>query len=254
MRPRANDRHFAQQYVHQLGEFVDIRAPQNAANARHARIVLDRLLELAAIFERRHRSELEDFYGSIIVPMPGLAEEYGTARIKPNCQRNREQKWREHQQCQPCDAYVECTLREPIERRQWRVKHLNGDDSAEVGNLGRCPEVGRTYRNDMDRDGKLRQSVRCAGDPRQVAWRGQEDDVIRLERAAPVHEFPNVVRKRSDGGNSVAMNVMRKRKVTNRPDARLSQLVEDVAIVVGVADNHGPPSIDGAGRNRAADM
>ena len=105
-----------------------------------------------------------------------------------------------------------------------------------------------------DRDGKLRQSVRRARDPRQVAWRGQEDDVIRLERTAPVHEFPNVVRKRSDGGNSVAMNVMRKRKVTNRPDARLSQLVEDVAIVVGVADNHGPPSIDGAGRNRAADM
>src|SRR5262252_7318504 len=249
MRPRANDRHFAQQYIHQLGELVDIRAPQNTANARHARIVLDRLLEAATIFDRRHRSELKDLDDFIIVPMPGLAEEYGTARIKPDCERN----WREHQQCQPCDAYVECTLREPIERRQWRVKHLNGDDSAEVGDLGRRPEVARTYRNDMDRDGKLRQSVRCARDLRQVAWRGQEDDVIRLERAAPVHEFPNVVRKRSDTRNTVAMN-MRKRKVTNRPDARLSQIVQDLAIVVGVADDHGPPGLDGTGRNRAADM
>jgi hypothetical protein len=35
MRPRANDRHFAQQYIHQLGELVDIRAPQNTANARY---------------------------------------------------------------------------------------------------------------------------------------------------------------------------------------------------------------------------
>src|SRR5215831_19628202 len=209
MRPRANDRHFAQQYIHQLGELVDIRAPQNTANARHARIVLDRLLEVAPIFDRRHRSELNDLDDFIIVPMPGLAEEYGTARIKPDCERNREQKWREHQQRQPRDADVECTLREPIERRQWRVKHLNGDDSAEIGDLGRCPEVGRTYRNDMDRDGKLRQSVRCAGDPRQVAWRGREDDVIRLERAAPVHEFPNVVRKRSHARNSVAMNMSR---------------------------------------------
>src|SRR5262249_28850465 len=172
MRPRANDRHFAQQYIHKLGELVDIRAPQNADNARHARIVLDRLLEVAPIFDRRHRSELNDLDDFIIVPMPGLAEEYGTARIKPNCQRNREQKWRDHQQRHPRDAYVECTLREPIERRQWRVKHLNGDDSAEVGDLGRRPEVARTYRNDMDRDGKLRQSVRCARDSRQVAWRG----------------------------------------------------------------------------------
>jgi hypothetical protein len=83
MRPRANDRHFAQQYIHQLGELVDIRAPHNAANARHARIVLDRLLEVAAIFERRHRSELEDLDDFIIVPMPRLAEEYGTALEVP---------------------------------------------------------------------------------------------------------------------------------------------------------------------------
>src|SRR5215831_15245845 len=186
--------------------------------------------------------------------MPGLAEEYGTARIKPDYERNREQEWREHQQGQPRDAYVECTLREPIERRQWRVKHLNGDDSAEVGDLGRHPEVGRTYRNDMDCDGKLRQSVRCARDPSQVAWRGQEDNVIRLERAAPIHEFPNnVVRKRSDTRNSVAMS-RGKGKVTNRPDARLSQIVQDLAIVVGVADHHRPPRLDGTGRNRAADM
>src|SRR6516225_4870653 len=226
---RANDRHFAQQYIHQLGELVDIRAPQNTANARHARIVLDRLFELAAIFERRHRSELKYLDDFIIVPMPGLAEEYGTARIKPDSERNREQKWREHQQGQPRDAYVECTLREPIERRQWRVKRLNGDDTREVGDLGRRPEVARTYRNDMDRDGKLRQSVGCARDPRQVAWRGQEDDVIRLERAAPVHEFPNVVRKRSRARNSVAMNMRKGRRPTDRmPDClklfRISRL------------------------------
>src|SRR5262249_30891078 len=35
MRPRANDRHVAQQYIHQLGELVDIRAPQNTVNAHH---------------------------------------------------------------------------------------------------------------------------------------------------------------------------------------------------------------------------
>src|SRR5215813_13060106 len=172
MRPRANDRHFAQQYIHQLGELVDIGPPQNTANARHTRIVLDRLLEVVAIFDCRHRSELEDFDDFIIVPMPGLAEEYGTARIKPDCERNREEKWREHEQSQPRDAYVECTLSELVERRQWRVKHLDCDDSAVVGDLGRCPEVGRTYRNDMDRDGKFRQSVRCAPNPRQVTWRG----------------------------------------------------------------------------------
>src|SRR5262249_4329503 len=250
---RANDRHFAEQYIHQLGELVDIRAPHNAANARHARIVLDCLLEVAAIFDRRHRSELKDLDHFIIVSMSGLAEEYGTARIKTDCERNREQKWREHQQSQPRDAYVEYTLREPIEHRQRRVKHLDGDDSAEVDDFGRCPEVARTYRNDMDRDGKLRQGIRCARDPRQVAWRGQEDDVIRLERAAPVHKFPNVVRKRSDAGNRVAMN-MRKGKATDRPDARLSQIVQDVAILVGVANNDGAPRLDGTGGNRAADM
>src|SRR5262249_633867 len=154
---------------------------------------------------------------------------------------------------QPRDAYVACTLRDPIERRQWWVKHLNGDDSAEVDDLGRCPEVARTYRNDMDGDGKLRQSVRRARDPRQVAWRGQEDDVSRLECAAPGHEFPNVVRKRSDAGNGVAMN-MRKGKATDRPDARLSQIVQDVAVLVGVPNNDGPPGLDGTGGNRAADM
>src|SRR5262249_9541576 len=122
MRPRTNDRHFAEQHIHQLGELVDIRAPQNAANARHAMIVLDCLLEVAAIFDRRHRSELKDLDDFIIVSMSGLAEEYGTARIKPDRERNREQKWREHQQRQPRNAYVECTLRDQIERRQWRVK------------------------------------------------------------------------------------------------------------------------------------
>src|SRR5215471_4175349 len=30
-----NNRHFAQQYIHQLGKLVDIRAPQNTANAHH---------------------------------------------------------------------------------------------------------------------------------------------------------------------------------------------------------------------------
>src|SRR5258705_10497833 len=120
MRPRANDRHFAHQYIHQLGELVDIRPPQNTANARHARIVLDSLREVAAIFDRRHRSELKDLDDFIVVPMPGLTEEYGTARIKPDCERNREREWREHQQGKPRDAYVKCTLRESIERRQWR--------------------------------------------------------------------------------------------------------------------------------------
>src|SRR5262249_11351808 len=80
-----------------------------------------------------------------------------------------------------------------------------------------------------------------------------EDDVIRLERAAPAHESPNVVRERSDARNSVAMN-MRERKVTNRPDARLSQIVQDLAIVVWVSDHHGPPRLDGTRRNRVADM
>src|SRR6516225_8477127 len=253
MRPRANDRHFAEQHIHQLRELVDIRAPQNTAEARNAGIIPDRLLEMAAILDRRHRSEFEDLDDFIIVPVPGLAEKYGTARIKPDRERNREQKWRERQQGRDRDAYVECTLREPIERRQRRVKHLDGYRSAEVDDLGRRPEVARTYRNDMDRDGKLRQSVRCARDLRQVTRPAQEDDVIRLECAASIHEFPNVVRKRPDARNSVAMN-MRKGKVTDRPDAGLSQIVEDVAILVGVADNDGPPGLDGTGRNRAADM
>src|SRR5262249_1733503 len=30
-----NNRHFAQQYIHQLGKLVDIRAPQNTTNAHH---------------------------------------------------------------------------------------------------------------------------------------------------------------------------------------------------------------------------
>src|SRR5258708_11971477 len=143
MRPRANDRHFAQQYIHQLGELVDIRPPQNTANARHARIVLDSLREVAAIFDRRHRSELKDLDDFIVVPMPGLTEEYGTARIKPDCERNREQEWREHQQGKPRDAYVKCTLRESIERRQWREVHVNRVEFLRDFGPCRSPTVGR---------------------------------------------------------------------------------------------------------------
>src|SRR5262249_38004229 len=96
MRPRANDRHFAQQYICQLGELIDIRAPQNTAAACHARIIPDCLLEVVmTVFDRCHGSKLKDLDDFIIVAMPGLAEEYGTASIKPDRERNREQKWRE---------------------------------------------------------------------------------------------------------------------------------------------------------------
>src|SRR5262249_60836046 len=80
-----------------------------------------------------------------------------------------------------------------------------------------------------------------------------EDVLIRLELEASVLEFPNVGQKRSDPRNGVAVN-MSKGKVTNRPDASLSQIVQDVAIVFGFADNHGPPSLNGTRRNRATDI
>ena len=68
MRPGADERHFSQQDIYQLRQFVDICPAENISERGHPGIVLYRLSEVMAVLDLRMVRNLKTLMTSLLKP------------------------------------------------------------------------------------------------------------------------------------------------------------------------------------------
>ena len=78
-RPRPNDGHIALQHIPQLGQFVNLQAPDNTADPRHLRVISPNLLIQPPPGIIRHTAKLMKPEDNSILPQPLLVVEYWSA-------------------------------------------------------------------------------------------------------------------------------------------------------------------------------
>ncbi len=119
LRPRTDQAHRPAQNVDQLGQLVDLRAAQQRAHARNARVAGDRQLGTAARGRVGHRAELEDAEDLAVAPHALLAIEHRAGRIQLDADRHHQHRQGEHGQAEGCRADVERALQHGTKDRQW---------------------------------------------------------------------------------------------------------------------------------------
>src|SRR5262249_25984873 len=83
MRSRPDQRHVPAYHVPELRQFVEIASTQESANARNARIIVDRLADAARVAEIGvHRAKLKDAETAVEVADAFLREERGAWRFQ----------------------------------------------------------------------------------------------------------------------------------------------------------------------------
>ena len=105
---RAHQAHRAAQHVDQLGQLIELVAPQPLARAGDAGIAGHRQLRRAAGLHRRHRAEFEDTKMVAAAPHPHLAEEHRPGRVQLDQQRQQQQQRRQQQQAGGGCHQIEC--------------------------------------------------------------------------------------------------------------------------------------------------
>src|SRR5262245_56212765 len=94
MRARSNDRHFATKNIDQLRKLIDVRATQECADSRNPVIISHCLYELPAVIALRHGAKLKHFDGLVVVTVPRLTKQNGTARVQLDGKRHDQEQWR----------------------------------------------------------------------------------------------------------------------------------------------------------------
>src|SRR5262249_55667 len=75
MRPRADERHVAREHIEELGDLVDIPAPQPAPDPGQPRIGLGGLPDYRPVLERAHGAKLDDAKRLLVETVTPLHEE-----------------------------------------------------------------------------------------------------------------------------------------------------------------------------------
>src|SRR5262245_13333885 len=92
MWPRADQRHLAEQYVDQLGPFIDASFAQKPPDSGSPCIVPARLLNVVTVFCDRHGAKLEHDDLALVAAMSTLAEEHRSGAVEFYGHRDRQKQ------------------------------------------------------------------------------------------------------------------------------------------------------------------
>ncbi len=118
VRPRPNQRHVALHHIDQLGEFIEARLPQQAADTGHARIVGRGLRDARCVVEMRvHGPELVDPEQPVSLAVARLPEEDRPRGVDPDGDRDAGEQRREEQEGETRSDDIE----QPLDRVARRI-------------------------------------------------------------------------------------------------------------------------------------
>ena len=176
---RADDRHVAGEHVPDLRQLVERPRAQELADARAARIVLDRPHRTARRFGvDAHRAELHDHERAAVEPHALLAVEDGAAVLDPDGERDQRQDGQQHDQRGERDRQIHRPLHHAVptlERHLREVDHRRAVDVLQRGlDGGVLEDVG----HQLDLDALAGHEVEELEDLLVRLQRQREEDLI----------------------------------------------------------------------------
>ena len=135
MRPRPDQRHLAAQHVEELGQFIERHRRRKCAGPGHPRIVPRRLPQRSRLRPRVvHGAELPHAEVAVGKADTALAEQDRPCGIRPDEQRDQQDRHRQQHERQRCDAEIDQPFgdcRPALDRPVWR-RRRGGDAEIEI--------------------------------------------------------------------------------------------------------------------------
>src|SRR5262249_23165467 len=110
MRPGSHERHITQQYVHELRQLIEASPSEELAHARHARIILARLVNAISVLDHCHGAKFVDVDNTVVKAVTVLAEKNGPGAVEFYGDRYTEHDGREEKETGGSDDIIEQRL------------------------------------------------------------------------------------------------------------------------------------------------
>ncbi len=184
VRTRADQGHVALEHVYELRQLVEAGLAQEAADARHARVIASRLRHHRVVRRiGRHRAELEHGDRIVVEAEARLAEEHRPLAVELDGEGDQQHQRREEQQEQPArhDVLAALQHRGPACQRPFEdVDHECLLQHRELARRDRqVGEVGA----EIDVDRELAEPAQDRAELRVALFRQVDDDLVDMRLA-----------------------------------------------------------------------
>ena len=136
VRARTHQRHLAGQDVEKLRQLVKAGGAQEAADAGDTGIAPGRLRDVCAVFQHMHAAEFVDAEKLAVLAGAALAEQYGAARIRSDCQGDGGQQRQAQKKDDAGKGDIQHPLGAGLVRRKGQTKAVQGGKHRLHGRLG----------------------------------------------------------------------------------------------------------------------